>query len=99
MISLFADSGMRLSELASIKADNIDWQNYTITIWGKGNKQRKAPFTKRTTNLLRQVIPKNSTGSNTWHIGPHGIQLMLQIPSLQSPLSEPRYYSHLIFLE
>ncbi|MBE9501867.1 MAG: tyrosine-type recombinase/integrase [Chloroflexi bacterium] len=78
MISLFADCGMRLSELASVKADDIDWQNYTVTIWGKGNKQRKAPFTKRTARLLRRVIAENSKGSDVWHIEPNGIQLMLQ---------------------
>jgi len=35
---------MRLSELASIQASGINWDSYTITIIGKGNKQRKAPF-------------------------------------------------------
>ncbi|MFC1846462.1 tyrosine-type recombinase/integrase [Chloroflexota bacterium] len=32
IISLFADSGMRLSELANIQASDIDWDNSTITI-------------------------------------------------------------------
>ena len=31
IISLFADSGMRLSELANIKAEDIDWDNFTIS--------------------------------------------------------------------
>ena len=56
IISLLADSGMRLSELANIKAGDIDWESHTITIWGKGNKQRKAPFTERTARLLRELI-------------------------------------------
>ena len=51
IISLFADSGMRLSELAQIKAGDIDWEDYTITIWGKGNKQRRAPFIERSARL------------------------------------------------
>jgi site-specific recombinase XerC len=51
IISLFADSGMRLSELARIKAGDIDWEDYTITIWGKGNKQRQAPFIERSARL------------------------------------------------
>jgi integrase/recombinase XerD len=69
---------MRLSELANIKADNINWSNYTITIWGKGEKQRLTPFTKKTAKLLKQVINQNGVGPNIWHIEPHGIQLMLQ---------------------
>jgi len=32
IISLLADSGMRLSELANIKAGDIDWESHTITI-------------------------------------------------------------------
>ena len=66
IISLFADSGMRLSELANIKAGDIDWESHTITIWGKGNKQRKAPFIERTTRLLRELISQNGTGENIW---------------------------------
>jgi site-specific recombinase XerD len=78
IISLFADSGMRLSELASIKASDIEWGDCTAIIWGKGEKQRLAPFTKKTAKLLKQVINQNGAGPNIWHIEPHGIQLMLQ---------------------
>ncbi|MCX6005833.1 MAG: tyrosine-type recombinase/integrase [Chloroflexi bacterium] len=38
IISLFTDNGMRLSELTNIKSVDIDLDNNTITIWGKGNK-------------------------------------------------------------
>jgi hypothetical protein len=48
IISLLADSGMRVSELASIQMKDIDWSTKTITVIGKGNKQRRAPFTSRT---------------------------------------------------
>jgi len=48
IISLFADSGVRLNELLNIRECHIDWENQIIIIWGKGSKQRKAPFTKRT---------------------------------------------------
>lgn len=55
IISLFADSGIRLNELVNIKPVDIDWQNNTVTIIGKGNKQRKAPFTCRTATMLKQL--------------------------------------------
>lgn len=77
VISLFADSGMRLSELANIKVSDIDWENHTVTIWGKGNKQRKAPFSKRSGELLKELISRNGTGDNIWHMKPRGIQNML----------------------
>jgi integrase/recombinase XerC len=78
IISLFADSGMRLGELAAIKASDINWQNNTVTIWGKGSKQRLAPFTNRTAKLLKKVVSSNGHASNIWKLEPHGIQLMLQ---------------------
>ncbi|MFC1986088.1 tyrosine recombinase XerC [Chloroflexota bacterium] len=77
IISLFADSGMRLTELANIKPYDIDWDNHTITIWGKGNKQRKAPFTEKTAILLRELISQNGVGDNIWHLKPRGVQNML----------------------
>ncbi|MBI4301518.1 MAG: tyrosine-type recombinase/integrase [Chloroflexi bacterium] len=78
IISLFTDSGMRLSELAGIEARNIDWLNYTVTIWGKGNKQRKAVFTERTAKLLREIVDQNGTGENIWHMKAWGIVSMLK---------------------
>lgn len=77
IISLFADSGMRLNELACIRAYDIDWDSYTITIWGKGNKQRRAPFTDKTAAMLRELVSQNGAGENIWHMKRRGIQDML----------------------
>ena len=77
IISLFADSGMRLSELASIRAKDIDWENKTILIWGKGGKQRKAPFTDRSAQYLEIMIANDGIGDNIWHLKRRSIQDML----------------------
>ena len=77
IISLFADSGMRLNELANIKAADIDWENCTVTIWGKGKKQRKAPFTERTAKMLIRFVSQNGTGENVWNMRRKSIQDML----------------------
>jgi len=48
-------------------------------IIGKGNKQRKAPFTDRTEPLLRDVISQNgASGNNIWCMTRRGIQSMLK---------------------
>ena len=78
IISLLADSGMRLNELANIKACDIDWSTLTITIIGKGNKQRRAPFTERTAKLLTNYISDSNTESNIWGMRRYGIQTMLK---------------------
>ena len=78
IISLFADSGMRLNELVNIQSCDIDWEEKTIIIWGKGSKQRKAPFTDRSAKLLRGLISQNGTGANIWHIDYRGVETMLK---------------------
>ncbi len=86
IISLFADSGIRLNELLNIKKDDIDLQSMTVTVWGKGGKQRKAPFTKRTAGLLRQLLRVNKVNrvsKNIWGLEHRGIQIILR--SLSPP--------------
>jgi len=55
---------MRLNELVHIRTQDIDWEDYTVTIWGKGGKQRKAPFTDRSAKLLRELVSQNGTAAN-----------------------------------
>ena len=81
IISLFADSGMRLSEITNVKTSNIDWDDQVITIWGKGGKQRKAPFTDRTTQLLREYLSHNTydgTSGSIWQLNSWGIISILR---------------------
>ena len=77
IISLFADSGIRLSELVKIKASHIDWEGNTIIVWGKGGKQRKAPFTRRTAKMLKQVVRGSRISENVWGLRKRGVQIML----------------------
>ena len=41
IINLFTDSGIRITELLSIKEQHIDWEASTVIIRGNGGKQRK----------------------------------------------------------
>ncbi len=79
IIALLFDSGMRLSEIATIRVTDIDWDSYTITINGKGNKQRRAPFNQRSAKLLREWLTQyNPNGCNIWGIQSWGIQTMIK---------------------
>jgi site-specific recombinase XerD len=78
ILRLLFDSGMRLSELANIKREDIDWDSYTVTIIGKGNKQRKAPFTRNTAMLLQLYLEGNHTTGNIWGLGTYGIDTMIR---------------------
>ena len=42
VLNLLWYSGMRLSEVASVKAENFNWDEGTVIVLGKGNRYRKA---------------------------------------------------------
>ena len=75
IISLLADSGLRLSELANIKVSDIDWQHRLIKVICKGNKEGLAPFGKRTEALLKEVAKEPT--DKLWDISNRQIQCML----------------------
>ena len=81
IIALFAESGLRLSELAEIRASDINWQNHTITkeSWGKGRKEALAPFGALSEGYLKAWLAEYSpNGSCIWGINARGVQIMLK---------------------
>ncbi len=77
IISLFADSGLRLSELAHINPQNIDWQNRLIKVWCKGGKEGYAPFGQRTERLLREWLAEYHSVVRLWDLNWWGIKDMV----------------------
>jgi integrase/recombinase XerC len=78
IICLFADTGFRLSELANIKAEDINWQRQTVKVWGKGAKQRVGKFSDTTANYLRQHLESYASNGNIWGVNQRGIAEMLK---------------------
>ena len=87
IISLFADSGLRLSELANINPDNIDWDNHLLKVWCKGNKEGLAPFGDRTESLLRDWLSSYNANGRLWDINQWGISTMLRRLSIKTGIS------------
>jgi integrase len=80
IISLFADSGLRLVELANIKIHDINWQNRLIKVKCKGNKEGYAPFGERTDALLKEWLREHKPkGDRLWDIRYSGISWMMQL--------------------
>ena len=44
MVELMYACGLRLSELSGLDKQDVDWHQQTITVTGKGQKQRRIPF-------------------------------------------------------
>ncbi len=77
IIALFTESGLRLSELVSIKPYDIDWQSHTIKVMGKGRKEAYAPFGELSERYLREWLAQYQPDVNIWGINKNGIQTML----------------------
>ena len=64
---------------SSVKTEDIDWSERTIRVWGKGQKEGRAPFGKTSEHLLKKWLSqRNSNGRNIWGIDRDGIQVMLK---------------------
>lgn len=44
LVVLLADTGLRLSESLSIKMSDVDWASQSLTVIGKGRKERRVAF-------------------------------------------------------
>ena len=78
IIAFFAESGLRLSELVSIRPENIDWELRTIQIVGKGRKEAYAPFGELTEKFLKSWIRQHQPNDNLWGLNQWGVASMLR---------------------
>jgi len=78
IISLFTESGLRLSELANIKLRDIEWEMCTVKIMGKGRKEALAPFGRKTEQYLRAWLSEYQPNGNIWGLNKWGIISMLR---------------------
>ena len=54
MLELFYSSGLRLSELAGLTIDRVDWTSGEVRVWGKGAKERIVPVGKPAMRALER---------------------------------------------
>jgi site-specific recombinase XerD len=78
IVSLFADTGLRLSELTTINPANIDWEHRVIKVTCKGNKEGLALFGERTERLLKLWMLEYRANGRLWDVGMWGIEDMLE---------------------
>lgn len=66
IVALFYGTGIRLSELISLKEKDFDRKGFLIRVLGKRNKERVIPYPKEINNLLdNYVIARNSEVGNS----------------------------------
>jgi site-specific recombinase XerD len=76
LLSFLADSGCRRTEVATMRVTDLDLDQQTATVTGKGDKQRTVVFSSRTAFALDRYLRtrdkhKAASLSNLW-LGQHG---------------------------
>ena len=61
VVRTLLDTGLRLSEFADLKKDNIQWQEKRLVIYGKKTKRRIIPMTDRVRRLIEHQFAENNT--------------------------------------
>jgi len=61
MMELLYASGLRLSELTNLNLTDINWQELSLTVIGKGQKQRKIPFGRQALKALKAWLKIRAT--------------------------------------
>ena len=56
ILELFYSSGLRLSELVDLKINNINFEDGTITVIGKGNKERIVPMGSYASKAIKKWL-------------------------------------------
>jgi len=77
VVSLLADTGLRLSELASLKVGDIDLEESSIAVWGKGAKQRQVCFGPFTQVMLKKYLDDYSPTDGLLGLKPRGVAQVL----------------------
>ncbi len=79
IVALLADSGARRSELASLKAQDVDLDKQRIRlIHGKGGKEGKLVFGKRTKQLLQEHMKDCAQEVSLFGLTSYSVQTMLR---------------------
>lgn len=78
IVALFTESGLRLSELANIKLESLNWTHRTVRILGKGRKEAYAAFGDLTEKYLKAWIQQYQSKDNIWGLSEWGIVSMLR---------------------
>ena len=73
MVALMLDSGLRQNEVATLKADDIYWDNGTLKVLGKGDKERIVPFGNFSRKFMQQYLKMCPYQMEYFFVGRRGV--------------------------
>ena len=78
IVSLLADTGLRLSELANIEQADIDQESKIISVWGKGSRQRLVAYGQVSGLILQKYLLEAGGREKLFDLLPRGISEVLK---------------------
>ena len=87
IVELLISTGIRVGEIVNLNINDIDFENRSCIVLGKGNKQREVYFDAKTKIHLKQYISKRKDNNNALFVSlkkPHqrlsisGIELIIR---------------------
>ena len=93
MIGLMLDTGLRREEVASLRISDLDLDDCLLTVIGKGNKQRRVPFSTRVRQLLIEFIGiRGNDAGPLFHLSAAGIRSTFRRIAVEASLE--RFHPH-----
>lgn len=83
LFELLDSTACRISELGNIKLDDINWQEQSIKVTGKGNKERIVYFSTRAKLHMQEYINTRDGESEYLFISDNGIHQHIKVRALQ----------------
>ena len=77
MVDWFATTGCRVGEVSTSRIDNIDWNDRSIIVTGKGDKERRVYFDEITAMHLQQYLANRKDFSPALFVGKGGKPLSI----------------------
>jgi site-specific recombinase XerD len=62
LLEFFYSTGCRIAEVSGARIENVNWSARTVTVVGKGDKERLVPLNTRAVELLKTYLGKRTAG-------------------------------------
>jgi site-specific recombinase XerD len=60
LLRLMIDTGLRLSETAGLRIDEVEFETMTLVVLGKGGRRRTVPFGRKAMDALKAYLPSRA---------------------------------------
>jgi integrase/recombinase XerD len=104
ILLLLLDTGMRISELAGLRIEDVNFQGSCVKVFGKGRREREIGIYPEMSKLIWKYIQKRRKSSDDSEralflglrgpLGSHGIECIIKRIQVKSGLTDIELHAH-----